>query len=467
MRYWNNLSTHLSIIACILFSNTEHCNVHGFIYNVNGKNRNRNNFQNREVIGIKSIDNSKLSNHFSCATTTAMNLSENKNDRTLPQSSNSNACGRLDLERRELFLKCTKAVTFGAITAATALFPSASQAATNANAKRFTSFRVKPDASVQLSPTLNSVTDYELLKTVSLVQNNNEANVVAGGGAVWLGEHHNSLKDHVLQASIIGDIYHKRRNMGNDNVAIGLEMIQVKFQPVLDAYVSKQISEKTMLDEVQWESRWTWPFEAYRPIFETARAMNIRLIALNVNSEDLSLVETGGFPALGTDKLKTYINDPRGFATLASSESFKEYVNYVITPSFKMHQAMGILKDKNMSFERFLSCRLLWDETMANTSANWCNNNPDGILLGCVGLDHIKFANGVPARFSRLCANPNASNISLLLNPTLTDTRPPGTVSMVANSATGADRITLQLRYEDDGVQRSGVLPLADYLVLS
>ena len=212
--------------------------------------------------------------------------------------------------------------------------------------------------------------------------------------------------------------------------------------------------------------RWAWPFDAYRPIFETAREMNMRLLALNVNSEDLSLVSTGGFPALGREKLKTYINDPKGFAKLASTESFKEYVNYVITPSYKLHQSMGILKD-NQSFERFLSGRLLWDETMANVSANWCNNNPDGILLGCVGLDHIKFANGIPARFSRLCANPNSSNISLLLNPTLTDTRPPGTVSMVANLATSTDRITLQLPYEDDGVERSGVLPLADYLVLT
>lgn len=441
------------------------------IYNVNAFcNSYRSNPNKRTNKNDNNCYIPKQNDELLFGTNTVMNLSENANDMTASQSSSSIISDTL--ERRELFLKCTKSV-IGATTATAFISGSSAQAKTDA--KRFTAFHVKTDESSELSPTLNSINGNDLLETLSLIQNNKNSNggsnLALGGGAVWLGEHHNSLKDHVLQASIISDIYHKRRNiMGNDgdNIAIGLEMIQLKFQPVLDAYVCKQISEKTMLQEVQWESRWTWPFEVYRPIFETAREFNIKLLALNVNSEDFSLVETGGFPALGKDKLKLYINDPKGFATLASTESFKEYVNYVITPSYKMHQVMGILKDPNMSFGTFLSGRLLWDETMANTAANWCNNNPNGLLLGCVGLDHIKFSNGIPIRFSRLCANANASNISLLLNPTLTDTRPAGTVSMLANSASSADSITLQLRYQDDGVDLSaGVLPLADYLVLS
>ena len=52
-----------------------------------------------------------------------------------------------------------------------------------------------------------------------------------------------------------------------DSLAIGLEQVQVQFQDALDKYVAKEISEEQMLKEVQWESRWTWPFEKYRPIF--------------------------------------------------------------------------------------------------------------------------------------------------------------------------------------------------------
>ena len=41
-----------------------------------------------------------------------------------------------------------------------------------------------------------------------------------------------------------------------------------------------------------------------------AREMNIPLIALNVNSEDLAAVETGGIEGLSKEQLRRYIKDP-------------------------------------------------------------------------------------------------------------------------------------------------------------
>jgi hypothetical protein len=67
--------------------------------------------------------------------------------------------------------------------------------------------------------------------------------------------------------------------------------------------------------------------------------------------------------------------------------------------------------------------------------------------------------------------------MSVMLNPTLIDTRPSGTVASTdaAMSSQRPDSITLQLRYLKEGVDLSaqallestgGVLPLADYLVI-
>jgi hypothetical protein len=40
---------------------------------------------------------------------------------------------------------------------------------------------------------------------------------------------------------------------------------------------------------VKWIKRWMWPFEVYMlPVFETAKDLGIRLVALNVDSEALS-----------------------------------------------------------------------------------------------------------------------------------------------------------------------------------
>jgi uncharacterized iron-regulated protein len=92
-------------------------------------------------------------------------------------------------------------------------------------------------------------------------------------------------------------------------MAIGLEQVQVKFQQVLDDYVDGKFSADEMKTLVEWETRWQWPFEGYRPVFEIAKELNIRLIALNVNSEDLANVEKGGLPGLEKSNLKQYISD--------------------------------------------------------------------------------------------------------------------------------------------------------------
>ena len=131
---------------------------------------------------------------------------------------------------------------------------------------------------------------------------------------MWLGEHHNSEFDHNLQADIIKSLYESRLNSSSLStktapLAIGLEQVQIQFQPVLDQFVKGSISEEKMLKEVEWERRWFWSYDKYRPIFQLARKLKIPLIALNVNSEDLAVVEKFGLPGLSELQLKTYIED--------------------------------------------------------------------------------------------------------------------------------------------------------------
>jgi uncharacterized iron-regulated protein len=163
----------------------------------------------------------------------------------------------------------------------------------------FAAYSVTPDSSEFLSPSLQSIAQDNLFTALSSSSK---------GGVVWLGEHHNSQKDHVIQVHIINKLHAARP--GSSPMAIGLEQVQVQFQPALDDYVSGKISVEKMKELVQWETRWTWPFDNYRPIFETCRELGIRLIALNVDSEDLALVEKAGFPGLGQSQLQKYITDP-------------------------------------------------------------------------------------------------------------------------------------------------------------
>jgi len=141
------------------------------------------------------------------------------------------------------------------------------------------------------------------------------------GGSVWLGEHHNSVSDHNFQATVIREVHRERKIKQSSSssshlkhtpiiMAVGLEQVQSQFQPVLDAYINGNISLDEMKFFVQWDKRWTWSFENYKEIFVVAKDLGIRLLALNVDSEDLVLVEKEGYPGLPTKQLHKYIKDP-------------------------------------------------------------------------------------------------------------------------------------------------------------
>jgi uncharacterized iron-regulated protein len=168
----------------------------------------------------------------------------------------------------------------------------------------FDAYYITPDESSARSK-LNKIDSHKFLQQLASSKQ---------GGAVWLGEHHNSAADHDFQATFIQQVHKQRKkamkNMPSANMAIGLEQVQQEFQPVLDSYIAGKISLEKMRFMTQWDKRWTWSFDNYKSIFETARQLQIPLLALNVDSEDLILVEKEGYPGLPKERLRKYIKDP-------------------------------------------------------------------------------------------------------------------------------------------------------------
>mmetsp|Transcript_26823 Transcript_26823/g.61704 ORF Transcript_26823/g.61704 Transcript_26823/m.61704 type:complete len:118 (-) Transcript_26823:31-384(-) len=115
---------------------------------------------------------------------------------------------------------------------------------------------------------------------------------------------------------------------------------------------------------------------------------------------------------------------------------------------------------------------------MAGRAFAWTKSNPNGLLVGLVGADHVKFSNGIPGRFERMAKSnnvPDAASISVMLNPTMMDSRPSNQLGIMRSAANSPDSYTLQLRYLKEGVEdealytlpasTGGVMPLADYLL--
>jgi hypothetical protein len=137
------------------------------------------------------------------------------------------------------------------------------------------------------------------------------------------------------------------------------------------------------------------------------------------------------------------------------------------------------------SYIVFSPCRSLLIQcvrnlSMASNAYRWTKANR-GLMIGLVGADHVKFNAGIPGRYQRMSTNEQLGCISVVLNPSLIDTRPSGSVSIESNSAasaSGVDGLTLQLRYPKlvvdaasfesrDGSNTGGVLPLADFIVVT
>ncbi|KAH8062266.1 hypothetical protein JL722_3180 [Aureococcus anophagefferens] len=250
--------------------------------------------------------------------------------------------------------------------------------------------------------------------------------------AVFLGEHHDAVADHALQAQLVARSAEPSRPL-----AVGFEAVQQRFQPALDAYGAGKLSERRLAAATEWEQRWSWPFEAYAPVFRAAKAAKADLLALNVDGEDAAKVSAAGLAGLDRAARGRYLPDPQGFAAFAKTVAFKSYVGYAIRPSYALHVELGILPATTTSecvgndascttsFKNFLANRVLWDEAMASVMETRLASKPGGLAVGVVGADHVKFGCGAANRLARRL--PGAARVddvaTVLLNPRPSDTR--------------------------------------------
>jgi len=266
---------------------------------------------------------------------------------------------------------------------------------------------------------------------------NNEATLMESGfkwdsklmdnDVILLGEHHNSLADHQMQKRIVERLYKGTR--GKRPMAVGMEMVQQRFQPVLDQYVAGKLTDAELYKNTEWEKRWSWPFEPSVPIFNYCRDNKIRMVALNTDGEALAKVERGGLEAMDQQDWAQFVPDRKGFSGMMANPEFKTYLNRVVIPSYYMHKQMGILKmtvtgqtlEKDMTMNHFVAGRLLWDETMAGRAVQYLDSaeGRGGLMCVLVGGDHVKYRYGLRARMERLYTQSGSKlrATSVMINP--------------------------------------------------
>lgn len=203
---------------------------------------------------------------------------------------------------------------------------------------------------------------------------------------VYLGESHTRYEDHLLQLRMIRALYRQ-----SPELAIGMEMFNRVDQPVLDRYVLDQaIDETEFLRQSHYFSKWSFDYRLYRDIINFARANRVPVIALNLDKEIVSSVyQNKGLAGLSPQQLAG-LPAERDLALPDYRERIAAF--------FMMHQQQPGQEER---FNDFLEAQALWDETMAETAADYLRANPARRMAVIAGRGHVEKANGIPPRLAR------------------------------------------------------------------
>ena len=221
---------------------------------------------------------------------------------------------------------------------------------------------------------------------------------------LYLGETHTDEADHIAQLEIITAMHETR-----GDIAIGLEMFQRPFQPVLDRYIAGEITEAELVEQSEYETRWGFDWELYAPIMRYAQTNQIPLIALNTPREITRKVAREGLSSLTGSDLE-YI------PPIADIDTSDENYQAMVAQVFGHHGGHG---NSGLSFENFFAAQVLWDETMAESVADYGTASPETQVIVLAGEGHVVFDFGIPNRVARRLGD-DLIAYSVLLNPDAT-----------------------------------------------
>lgn len=203
--------------------------------------------------------------------------------------------------------------------------------------------------------------------------------------AVLLGETHDDADDHRWQLHTIAGLHAL-----HPQLALALEMLPHRAQPILDQWVAGELTEEQFLTRTQWRTVWGHDAGLYMPIFQFARLHRVRMIALNIDRNLSRKVNEQGWAAIASSE-REGVSDPA-----PASPAY----NDMLFESFKQHGRQAARTDP--AFKRFVDGMLLWDRTMAQGIAEATAREPGTLVVGLMGLGHLQNRDGVPRQLADL-----------------------------------------------------------------
>jgi uncharacterized iron-regulated protein len=201
---------------------------------------------------------------------------------------------------------------------------------------------------------------------------------------IYIGEAHNSLPMHDIQLKIIQALYKKDKRL-----AIGLEMIPVTLQHILNKWSLGLLTEEELIHDILWYETWNFNFKYYEKIFAFANLNKIPIYGLNIPKGLVTKIRMKGWDTLTEDEKKLV---PRPDV---SHEEHRTLIRTIFESSDLPHQMKG--PDLDMMFEGLYRAQSTWDESMA-FYASRASNETERRIVVLAGSGHFLYNLGINRR---------------------------------------------------------------------
>jgi uncharacterized iron-regulated protein len=201
---------------------------------------------------------------------------------------------------------------------------------------------------------------------------------------IAVGEKHDEASHHEVQAKVLAAAAER-----DPHLVVGLEMVSQNQQQSLDDFQSGKMSEADFA--AWWKKNWGFDYGMYKPVFDAARAKNIKIFGLNAPIALVIAVAKKGLSGL----------TPAERASLPSSieESSDARYRAFVKDSLAGH------KLPPDAMVHMIEAQAVWNETMGAKTAELAATSR---VLVIAGQGHVFWRAGVPESAARRGAGPAA-----------------------------------------------------------
>jgi uncharacterized iron-regulated protein len=211
----------------------------------------------------------------------------------------------------------------------------------------------------------------------------------ANAQVVLLGETHDNADHHRWELQTVAALAGL-----HPNLALGFEMYPRRVQPALDRWIAGELNEAEFLKAADWSNVWGYDAAYYLPLFQFARLNHVPMIALNVERNFPHAVRAKGLASV-PEVQREGVSAPAAAGEAYLVRLFRAYSQH---PDEK--GAAPARSDP--AFLRFVEAQLVWDRAMAQALAAAALRDPNALVVGIMGSQHVAHGDGVPHQLDSL-----------------------------------------------------------------